>query len=115
MAYKKKITFKKGTPYTGLSAVCSGTPDTDIKYNGYSFGYISFNDHWNAQRKGIRVHLQKKVENEFIDNNPDRPRKWKWIILKDEFPSEEAAREKVLSLQEQLIDGGYVYLESEDK
>jgi hypothetical protein len=99
---KYKINFKKGEKATGLARVCSGTPNTTIKYKGNTIGYIAFNDSWSSRGKGIEIYYKRKVDT----------KSWKWERIKGEFKNENEARAEIQKLRNLIIDS--VFLEKEN-
>jgi hypothetical protein len=84
---KGKFTFKKGQRATGLAAVGSPNPDTNIKIGGKFVGYIgaphaTTRDHWMIAFATVAP--------------PGNSMEWSWIFLSKKFQTEPEAREFVL-------------------
>jgi len=92
---KPKFTFKKQKAQTGLMGVGHPYPDTDIKLNKMSVGYIGA-PCWNTKDHKWGVHLMFESEDG----------QWMWKAVKQRFDSEPDARVWLQERVEALIKQG---------
>lgn len=84
----KGLSFKKQPKETGLRAVGSPIPNTDIKLNGKRFGYLCAPTWQTKDGKWGVYFMAYKTE---PDDNPNCD--WRWLSAKDRFDSESDARQ----------------------
>ena len=91
-----KFTFKKQPKETGLRAVGTPYPDTDIKVNKKAVGYISA-PNWQTKTIAWKIRLAVKKE-----ITTDDPAGFKWVHISRSFGSEGDARQWIKDNSEEL-------------
>lgn len=88
MTQSNRISFRKEPEPTGLSAIGSPRPSTDIKLNGKVIGSIVAPSRFGQDQHKWRVGVMAdKAETE------DDPCPWAWIFFSGRFDTEPEARE----------------------
>ena len=100
-----KFTFKKQPKETGLRAVGTPYPDTDIKVNKKVVGYISA-PNWQTKTIAWKIRLAVKKE-----ITTDDPAGLKWVSAKKVFGSEADARQWIKENTEELSNLDLYYFE----
>ena len=100
-----KFTFKKQPKETGLRAVGTPYPDTDIKVNKKAVGYISA-PNWQTKTIAWKIRLAVKKE-----ITTDDPAGFKWVSAKKVFGSEADARQWIKENTEELSNLDLYYFE----